>query len=101
MSAEEIARVVDTHTPRGGNEVDLPCASEVVVKGDDDDWYPALVLQVRDGQYLIHYVGHEMEENEWVGEDRVRFPAGSHVPALIAPLGANGIPRKAPMEAEV
>jgi hypothetical protein len=102
MTAEEIERVVRVHADDRGDKVDLPCACEAVVKWEDD-WHAALVLQVTDGRYYIHYVGNEMDENEWVGEDRIRFPAGSELPSLVQRLRAdrNGVPKKAPMEAEL
>ena len=100
MSAEDIARVIDTHTPSGENVVNLPCASEAVVLRDDE-WQPALVLQIGNGRYLVHYVGSDMDENDWVDEDCIRFRAGSHVPTLNSQSVANGVARKEPMEAEV
>jgi hypothetical protein len=103
MSADEIARVINTTAgaPAEG-AVDLPCASEAVVDWGGD-WCPALVLQVAEGRYLVHYVGHEMDSNEWVTEDRIRFAAGSQLPGLVSNLGGsrNGAPRKEPVEAEV
>jgi hypothetical protein len=103
MSADEIARVINTSAgaPAEGC-VDLPCACEAVVEWDGD-WCPALVLQVAEGRYFVHYVGHDMDENEWVTEDRVRFAAGSQLPGLVSNLGAarNGAPHKEPVEAEV
>jgi hypothetical protein len=100
MSAEDIARVIDAHTCSGENVVNLPCASEAVVLRDDE-WQPALVLQIGNGRYLVHHVGSDMDENEWVGEDRIRFRAGSQIPTLVSQSVANGVPRKEPMEAEV
>jgi hypothetical protein len=109
MTADEIALIVASHRkPRKKattGATDLPCASEAVVESDGD-WYPALVLQVAQGRYYIHYVGHDMDSNEWVSEDRIRFPTGSHVPGLMASLtptteGFNGAPSKPPVEAEL
>ena len=109
MSTEEIAQVVAAHRRPRKKDVsgatDLPCASEAVVESDGD-WYPALVLQVAQGRYYIHYIGHDMDDNEWVSEDRIRFPNGSHVPGLMASLtptteGFNGAPSKPPIEAEL
>jgi hypothetical protein len=59
------------------------------------------VLQIGNGRYLVHYVGSDMDENEWVGEDGIRFRAGSQVVTLVSQSVANGVPRKEPMEAEV
>lgn len=102
MSAEEIARVVNTRSTGAVGATDLPCASEVVVEWQGD-WLPALVLQAAEGRYFIHYVGNDMSENEWVGDDRIRFPAGSGVPGLAArPLpDRNGATEKGLMESEV
>lgn len=38
------------------------------------EWYPAVVLETRDGKYYIHYVGYDSSWAEWVGKERVRFP---------------------------
>jgi len=35
-------------------------------------WYPAKILQARDSQYLIHYVGYNSSWDEWVGPTRVK-----------------------------
>jgi hypothetical protein len=78
MSAEEMLQVLNgcRQDPSG---VDYPCASEVVVE-HDGEWNPSLILK-RDGErYLVHYVGTEMSDNEWVSRDRVRFPAGTKDP---------------------
>jgi hypothetical protein len=84
----------------------LALACEAVVKNEDDDWVPALVMQMVEGRYFVHYVGQDMDENEWVNEDRVRFPAGSGLPELMASTlrdqpSRNGAPGKPPVEMEV
>ena len=76
MSADEIVQVI---TASKGEAMDLPCASEVLVESDGN-WQAALVLQAVNGEYYIHYLGSEMDNNEWVGPDRIRFPADSRVP---------------------
>jgi hypothetical protein len=101
MSAAEIVQVITAK----GEAMDLPCASEVVVE-HDGDWHAALVLQAANDQYYIHYIGNEMDSNEWVGPDRIRFPAGSQVPQMLAEWQAahassNGVPRKGPIMDEV
>jgi hypothetical protein len=75
MSAEEIFILLNgrKQDPTG---VDYPCASEAVVEWEGD-WYRALILKREDDRYYIHYVGHDMSENEWVTGDRVRLPAGA------------------------
>ncbi len=37
-------------------------------------WWPAKVLEEKDGTYLIHYLGYEDAWNERVGKERIRFP---------------------------
>lgn len=102
MSAPEIAQVVSSRAGGVGDAVDLPCASEALVEWGDD-WYPALVLKVANGQFFVHYVGNGMDENEWVGAERIRFPAGSTLPGFLAPNpeGRPGVPVKAPVADEV
>lgn len=38
----------------------------------NDQWYPAVILKVKGGKYLIHYDGYESSWDEWVGEDRMK-----------------------------
>jgi hypothetical protein len=38
-------------------------------------WYPATVLDVRDGIFYIHYTGYGSEWDEWVSAKRIRRPA--------------------------
>ena len=61
------------------------------------------MLQVAEGRYLIHFIGHDMDSNEWVDTSRIRFPAGSQLSDLHARLdaGRNLIPHKELMEAEL
>lgn len=35
-------------------------------------WYPATVLQAKDGVHLIHYTGYESKWDEWVPSRRIR-----------------------------
>jgi hypothetical protein len=37
-------------------------------------WYPATVLQVKDGIHLIHYTEYDAKWDEWVPSKRVRHP---------------------------
>jgi hypothetical protein len=73
MSAEEILKVLSV-TRAAQTAVDYPCASEVVAESGGE-WIPALVLKRQDDRFYVHFVGHEMSENEWVTADSVRFPA--------------------------
>jgi hypothetical protein len=99
MAPEAIAQVIECH--RGGTThkriagtEDLPYACEAVVQRDGE-WQAALVLAEGDGKYCVHFVGTEMDENEWVDEGRIRFASGS-------PLASrNGVPWKAPVEQEL
>jgi hypothetical protein len=78
MGAEEIFKLTNGRE-QDPTSADYPCASEVVVE-HDEEWNPALILK-RDGErYLVHYVGTDMSDNEWVTRDRVRFPAGMEDP---------------------
>jgi hypothetical protein len=43
-------------------------------------WWPATVLQEKDGKSLVHYTGWEASWDEWVGRDRLRLPAASGKP---------------------
>ncbi len=78
MSADEIVTVLSGPVP-STNAVDLPCASEVVVESDGQ-WSPALILKRGDDRYLVHYVGYDLSDNEWVPAARVRFPESSSHP---------------------
>ncbi|HWM26709.1 MAG TPA: Tudor-knot domain-containing protein [Chthoniobacterales bacterium] len=37
-------------------------------------WYPATILQVKDGVHLIHYTDYESKWDEWVPSKRIRNP---------------------------
>jgi hypothetical protein len=37
-------------------------------------WYPATVLQAKDGSHLIHYTDYESKWDEWVPSRRIREP---------------------------
>ena len=101
MSADAIVQVINSRaTPEGA--VNLPCACEAVVNRDGE-WQTGLVLQMSDDRYYIHYVGSDMDENEWVNEDRIRFRNWSKEPELTAESRPtrNGSPRKPPIEMEL
>lgn len=101
MTADAIAQVINCRaTPESA--ASPPCACEAVVN-KDGEWQTALVLQTTDDRYYVHYVGREMDENEWVGVDRIRFANWSENAERMQPfhLGRNGGPRKQPMELEV
>jgi hypothetical protein len=99
MSPEAIVQVIAAQPGNAAaTHVDgatsLRCACEAVVEGDGE-WHAALVLKEAEGQYFVHFIGTGMDENEWVGEDRIRFARDSHF------VSQNGMPRKEPMEAEL
>lgn len=106
LSADEIARVLGQQGHDLRDEpLLLPCACEAVVE-NHGEWSPALILQVAGGRYFVHFIGQEMDDNEWVEESRARFPAGSGLPDLMASArqGAswrNGTLGKPPVEVEV
>jgi hypothetical protein len=106
IPTDEIVRIINTRSS-GPIHVeaatDLPFACEAVVADEDGDWRAALVLQAAQGRFLVHYVGEDMSENEWVGENRIRFAAGSQLAHLVSHMapGRNGIPEKEPAEAEL
>lgn len=110
FSAEDIVRVISARTDEDEEKeekvvTNLPCASQVVVE-KGVDWCSALVMQVSDTKYFVHYTGSDPDdEDEWVGADRIRFPADSKLPSLAAQLStgrnANGLHEKGPIEAEV
>ncbi|HKI19332.1 MAG TPA: Tudor-knot domain-containing protein [Isosphaeraceae bacterium] len=101
MSAEAIAQVIDSRAVPEGT-VSLPCACEAVVNRDGE-WQTGLVLQISDDRYYVHYVGSDMDENEWVDEDRIRFRNGSRDSEVITEsrTGRTGAPWKQPIETEL
>jgi hypothetical protein len=38
------------------------------------EWYPATVLQAKDGVHLIHYTDYDPDWDEWVSSKRIRNP---------------------------
>lgn len=77
MSAEEIIKILSVPSSTPPTQiVDYPCASEVVVDCDGD-FCPALILKREDDRYFVHYVGHDLSDNEWVPGARIRFPRSS------------------------
>ena len=41
------------------------------------DWYPAKVIEVKSGQWKIHYDGFSSAWDEWVKADRIRAAQGA------------------------
>lgn len=39
---------------------------------DEEDWYQATILKVKDGEYFVHYVGYGSSDDEWVSGEDVR-----------------------------
>jgi len=37
-------------------------------------WWPAVIREVRDGEYYIHYDKHDNSWDEWVPPARIRLP---------------------------
>jgi len=73
MTAEAIIAVMGSTERRGIGE-DLACACEVLVR-IDDEWQTGLILKQDGDRYFVHLVGTEMDENQWVSTEGVRFPA--------------------------
>jgi hypothetical protein len=107
MSAAEIVQVINARTEAQPcssdmNGIGLPTACEAVVQRDGE-WVNALVLQTGDGAFYVHYVGGDIEENEWVSPYRLRVAVNSPLAATASSWcsSSNGVPRKEPMPAEV
>lgn len=92
LPPDDIVRIVTARPPKAVEYP--PVACEAVVRDDDGDWVTALVLARGEGQYYVHIVGNDMDENEWVDADRIRFPRPIE-PAEAAPL------RKPAVESEL
>jgi hypothetical protein len=106
MSAEEIERVLGASGPAAmakdeededededqedESSSESPTASEVVVERGGN-WLPAIVLQSEPGTCLVHFVGTSMARNEWVGADRVRYPACAVDVASLVGSGRSGV----------
>ena len=56
--------------------MDLDEISPSIVERDGE-WCPCLILKREGDRFFVHQVGTEMSDNEWVSNDRVRFPASS------------------------
>lgn len=99
LPTDEIERLVRARPDSEPVGQGLPTAHEVVVHWQDD-WYPAIVLKRAENQWLVHYVGNDTSDNEWVGPDRIRFPlayfaAEGMIPGeLLAANFENHSPRK-------
>lgn len=50
-----------------------PKGSKVLVK-EGIKWYAATVLDVRPGEWLIHYDGYDAKYDLWVGQSRIKDP---------------------------
>ena len=100
MSVDQILAL--TESGKGGDDEgkSLPCASEAVVDSDGE-WRTALVLRVSGDRYYVHFVGTEMDENDWVESAHIRFPSGAFPHDPLAYPYSNGAPEKGPIEAEI
>jgi RNA binding activity-knot of a chromodomain len=102
LSPEAIVQVIEAGRDKDHKHVsgaaDLPCACEAVVE-HGGEWRPALVLRRAEGQgqYYVHFVGTDMDENEWVGEERIRVAPDSS----LSSVGLNGLPKKEPLNLEL
>ena len=59
-------------------------------------WYPAEVLQTKDGKHFIHYTGYGSNWDEWVSPERVRKSDGKALASSPQTLPANSRPAAAP-----
>jgi hypothetical protein len=72
--------VVAAARPRSGPEL----GRRVEVR-DGRAWYPALVVDARDGRLRVHYFGYEESDDEWIDKSRIReaqrptYPVGASV----------------------
>lgn len=78
-----VAQLVIATTTRG-EKVSRPDSKPTENKEGDskkaevlwgDKWWAAEVIEEKDGKYHIRYDGYSDSLNEWVGKDRIRFPA--------------------------
>src|SRR5205814_2120639 len=71
--------------PVVGKPADKPAVEVAQVEVEwHGTWYPAKILEQKDGKFYIKYDGWGDEWNEWVGKERIRLPAKG---AVIAPDG--------------
>jgi hypothetical protein len=82
MTADEVVAVMGSTERRGRGE-ELPCACEVAVR-IDDEWQSGLILKQDGDRYFIHVVGTDMDENQWVSGEKLRFPALTDGQGLLA-----------------
>jgi hypothetical protein len=84
MTAEEIERVLKAGAAKANPDDEHdedryatvgPATCDVAVQDSGDDWQRAVLLGMRGDRCLVHYVGSDVSDNEWVGKSRVRFPA--------------------------
>jgi hypothetical protein len=87
MSAEEIERVLAAGAPKpapSGNrpEEDAgryaregPATCDIAAQDSDGDWHQAVLLGMETGRCLVHYIGSDESDNEWISTERVRFPS--------------------------
>ncbi len=57
----------------------------------DGDWWESLIVAVQDDRAMIHYVGGEEDEDEWINMNstRLRPPQGPKVATSSSPSGPN------------
>jgi uncharacterized protein with FMN-binding domain len=60
---------VTTARMRGGATWKVGDPLQVQWKGQ---WYPASIIEVKDGKYKIHYDGYDASWDEWIGTDRMK-----------------------------
>jgi hypothetical protein len=40
----------------------------------EEEWYPAQIQDVQDGELLVHYFGYPVSDDEWVTTEQIRTP---------------------------
>jgi hypothetical protein len=83
MSAEEIVAVLTSSSPAKA-PAEPPCACEVVVDSGGY-WQTGLILKREGDRYLVHIVGTEMSDNQWITSERLRFAAAKEGEAGMPP----------------
>jgi hypothetical protein len=69
-AGDELVPSDGTFAP-GGQQLDVGMVPDCDVEWGDT-WWPAKLLETKNGKYYIHYVGWSNSWDEWVTEDRYR-----------------------------
>lgn len=58
-------------SPKNAGAATLVSGTKVKVSYEGD-YYPATILKVNEGKYLIHYEGYQASDDEWVDRSRIK-----------------------------